>query len=184
MIRCPNCQAGLADNDSFCKYCGTNIQQSNIYAPVNSLANSSPNKKLVFNIIFAIILMCDGVAPLTSIFATPSLLDPDNFNWVGIVFQIAAIPYGALSFLSGVFLLMRKRIGYILGTITNIIACISSGLVALFGILICCASVNDVGEYAGLGTALGIVFIIAAIPTLILRIVALVYYRKNRSYFV
>jgi hypothetical protein len=53
----------------------------------------------------------------------------------------------------------------------------------VLGVLVCCASTNDVGEYAGLGTAIGVVFIIFALPTLILHTIALVYYRKNRNNF-
>ena len=72
---CPVCSADVDNNHSFCEYCGAQLE-SNVVSNIveqSELTKPKKEKEMIFNIVFAIFMIWNGVSSSfgsLSVFAT------------------------------------------------------------------------------------------------------------------
>jgi hypothetical protein len=144
-------------------------------------------RRMVFNIIFAIILLWSGVSSSFGslfVFATLLFNVDEPTAVVQTIMQLIALMVSVFHVVTGITLLQKKRIGYIFSNIVNIMCSIYSTILSLLGVWIIYIGATDVSEYASFGYLFGAILLIVAIPQLIFYIASYFYYQKNRHRFV
>lgn len=189
-MHCPNCQSLIPDDATECGYCGKqflieNYEQAHQQIPIDHYTNKP--KTLVFNMIFAIMLILGGLAsfniPATLLNFNESAVE--NVGRLIFTVVIYSIPFvwNVFSAVVGVLLIMRKRIGYNCAIPMIWIDIVLSGLSSAACTLMIIFGMLGPGEYDALWAVVGTMFLIVALPTLIFYICSLRYYKKHKYYF-
>ena len=162
---CNNCKNNVDSNDKYCAYCG---------ADLHIKQNDEPS--MVYHYIYSV--MCFSLALSSfSFIPTMSIMGeyPNKFS-ISLIISLLFIA-------SGIFLLLKKKIGYILARISNVIECLYGLGVSSFGIYMLHLAIVGSGEYDGMGYIFGPACIIGGLPMIAIGIVTFIYYSKRKHMF-
>lgn len=190
-MKCPKCFAEIDDSQHFCHYCGFAITTHTIKTTNDIYHNPTLNPhrqqepQLIFNIIFAILLLFSGGNTCIGLIGSlPVLLtSSQGLSAIGLIITLCSAAVSACSVLTGIALLQRKRLGYIFATIINIIYSVGGLVLCGLGVWMNFIAATDQSEFARLGYVFGVLLLVCGLPVLIFNVCALRYYQKHKTYF-
>lgn len=149
--------------------------------------NFSNNSQIgmVFHVIYSILLLISGGFSLISSIIT-------MLSEGGLIMGLWALLGAIFTLLTGIFLLMRKKAGYVMRLINNILSFISAGMLIVIGVLLIVGGgiittllegVEGASILLGMAAFLGIGVIIGAIIGIVITIIIINYYKKRKHMF-
>lgn len=142
---------------------------------------------MTFNTLYAIWLLFSAFSNITSVISMLSISSEYSYGILGFIFSLIPLIYLTVT---GIFLLKKTKLGYILCKIRNIFNIIAYSFIAIASVILIIFSAANAdyfavedGTLAPLFIVLGIIFVVACAITIVLNIVVMKYYKKRKHLF-